>query len=77
MNRKQKGTSRMILQYLQSNPDAGDTLEGIAKWWLEFQMIESSVSEVADVLEGLIRRGTIRMHTVSDGTTFYKVNTET
>jgi len=67
----------MILDYLQKNPDAGDTLEGIARWWLEPARIESSVDEVADALESLIQKGIIRMHKLKDGTTFYKSNKET
>ncbi len=32
MNKKQEEISKMILDYLRKNPDAGDTLEGISKW---------------------------------------------
>lgn len=30
----------MILDYLRKNPNAADTLEGIAQWWLEQERIE-------------------------------------
>ena len=66
----------IILNYLQMNPYAGDTLEGITKWWLELQRIEVSVNEIADVLESLKRKGLIRMYKNKDGTTFYKINKE-
>jgi hypothetical protein len=74
MNEKQEKISGMILNYLQRNPDAGDTLEGIVKWWMGFENIESSIEDVADVLETLIQKGEIRMYNIVDGTTFYKVN---
>ena len=77
MNEKQEKISGVILNYLQRNPDAGDTLEGIVKWWMGFENIESSVEDVADVLESLLQKGIIRMHKLKDGTTFYKINKET
>jgi hypothetical protein len=74
MNERQEKISEMILNYLQRNPDAGDTLEGIVKWWMGFENIESSIEDVADVLETLIQKREIRMYDIVDGTTFYKVN---
>ena len=51
--------ARAILRYLQVHPEAKDTLEGIAQWWLlrewttrKFQQIEASVSDL--VAEGLV-----------------------
>ena len=64
----------MIMDYIQKNPDAGDTLEGISKWWLEFERIELSVDEVTDVLENLIQKGMIRVKKTKNGNTFYKIN---
>jgi len=47
------------LHYLQVHPDAKDTLEGIAQWWLlkewterKFQQIEASISQL--VSRGLL-----------------------
>lgn len=77
LSEKQEKISRMILDYLRKNPDAGDTLKGITQWWLELARIESSVDEVADALESLTQKGIIRMHKLKDGTTFYKINKET
>ena len=74
MNKKQEKISGVILNYLQRNPDAGDTLEGIVNWWMGFESIESSVEEVADILDGLIQERTITMHNIADGTTFYRYN---
>jgi len=51
--------ARAILQYLQAHPDAKDTLDGIAQWWLlkewterKHQQIEASLSEL--VSSGLV-----------------------
>lgn len=52
--RKREETAREILQYLVSNPDAEDTLEGIASWWLERRRIELTINEVRDSLEMLL-----------------------
>jgi len=66
----------MILNYLRKNPDAGDTLEGITRWWLEQEKIEISVDRVVEALESLVQKGEIRVQKVKGGSTFYKVNKE-
>jgi hypothetical protein len=55
VNERQKETSKKILDYLQKNPDAGDTLERISGWWLQSEYVEQSVDNVAGVLEQLIK----------------------
>ena len=49
--------SEMILSYLRKHPDAGDTLEGITRWWLEAERIDVSVDEVVEALNSLLRNG--------------------
>lgn len=51
--------ARAILHYLQVHPDAKDTLDGIAQWWLlkewterKYQQIEASIAQL--VAEGLV-----------------------
>jgi hypothetical protein len=65
--------SRQILDYLQKNPEASDTLEGIAAWWLEQQRIEQLVEEVAEALELLVKKGAVKAHKKPDGITTYKI----
>ena len=71
LNNKKENISRMILGYLHRFPDAGATLEGITKMWLELQRIETSVEEVADALESLIQKGVVKVYKKRGGTTFY------
>lgn len=59
MNEKQEEISRMILDYIGKHPDARDTLEGITRWWLHLEKIESSVDDVSIALESLIQKGII------------------
>jgi Fe2+ or Zn2+ uptake regulation protein len=65
--------SREILDYLKKHPEASDTLEGIATWWLQKQRIENLVDEVAKALELLIENGTITSHRTLNGTSLYKI----
>ena len=74
MSREREEMSRMILGYLRKHPDAGDTLKGIATWLLEMGSIESSVDEVADVVNRLIEEGSIIAFKVKDGSTFYRIS---
>jgi hypothetical protein len=65
--------SRQILDYLQKHPEASDTLEGIASWWLEQQQIEQLVEEVAEALELLVNKGALNVHKKPGGITTYKI----
>jgi hypothetical protein len=49
-----------ILSYLLNNPDAGDTLEGIARFWTSRQRIDLMVGDVQDALGGLIAEGVVK-----------------
>jgi len=62
----------MILDYLKRNPGAGDTLEGIARWWLAQARIEVSVEQVRKALEELIDRGVIKTELLKDGSILFK-----
>jgi Fe2+ or Zn2+ uptake regulation protein len=76
VNTKTEQISGMILDYLLRNPEAGDTLEGIAEWWLEIERIESSVDDVADALESLVQRGMIKTRESKGRTIFCGINQE-
>jgi Fe2+ or Zn2+ uptake regulation protein len=72
VNKKDEEISEQILRYLQMNPDSGDTIEGIAKYWLEFERIDQSVDEVRDALESLVDKGLIIKLVAQDGKPIYK-----
>lgn len=76
MEKNTEKISRMILGYLCKNPDAGDTLEGITRWWLNMERIDLSVKEVAQALESLMEQGVITINKTRGGTTLYKINKE-
>ncbi len=63
----------MILDYLRKNPAAGDTLEGISKWWLEYERIDLAMEEVAVVLEKLIKEGKVKRQVINEDNPIYKI----
>lgn len=46
-----------VVQYLEENPEAMDTLDGIAEWWVMRQRIRTSVDAIARVVERLVGEG--------------------
>lgn len=48
---------RAVVGYLDENPEAMDTLEGIAEWWVMRQRIRTSVSTIARVVRQLVDDG--------------------
>jgi hypothetical protein len=73
VEKKRDEISKMILDYLHKNPDAGDTLKGISRWWLNFKKVDSSVDEVTSTLEILIKEGLVRRQVVNSGEPIYSV----
>ena len=73
---KMEQVSRMILDYLRKNPEAGDTLEGITEWWMNVQRIEFSTKEVGEALENLAEQGKIRIIERKDGSTAYAIGNQ-
>jgi hypothetical protein len=45
-----------ILSYLQKNPGAKDTLDGISQWWVTGRSAEGRVSEVATAIDLLLSK---------------------
>ncbi len=66
-------TSELVIDYLQKNLDAGDTLEGITNWWLERERIDQVVDEITAVLENLVQKGTIQVVRTPSGVSVYKI----
>ncbi len=51
--------AREIEAYLQHHPEAADSAEGIARWWLARQRIHYELSLVEAALEHLRRQGVV------------------
>ncbi len=73
MYEKQEEIFKRIIDYLRKNPEAGDTLEGICRWWLQFEYIEQTVDEVAVALDVLVKKGLIKRQEVKGSSSIYKV----
>lgn len=63
-----------ILKYLQERPQACDTLEGIAGWWVMCQQVKESVIGVQQVLETLKAQGLVRERKAPNGRTLYYIS---
>jgi len=63
-----------ILQYLIDNPDAQDTEEGIATWWLLDQAIKHKTALVKEALKRLVKDHLVIEQERSDSRTDYKMN---
>jgi hypothetical protein len=49
--------TRMILAYLAEHPQAMDTIEGIAEWWVRRQEVRSLVGSVTQIVQRLTEAG--------------------
>jgi Fe2+ or Zn2+ uptake regulation protein len=49
--------AQSILAYLAEHPQAMDSVEGIAHWWITRQQIRVNVTTLTRVLRGLADRG--------------------
>jgi hypothetical protein len=61
-----------ILRYLARHPDAADSEQGIAAWWMPAVGLETSVDEVAAALEWLHRGDEIERQAMPDGRVIYR-----
>ena len=62
-----------IMNYLHRTPEACDTLEGIANWWLRFERMEQGVDEIMVALEDMVKKGLIVRQEVQGGEPCYRV----
>jgi len=57
--------ARDILGYLERNPGAGDTLRGVAHWWLLQQRVHTAVEDVQRALDRLVKLGLVSRRKVT------------
>lgn len=51
--------ARAILRYLDANPEAQDTVEGISQWWVRKEWVQRKVDEVENAIRLLKGKGFI------------------
>ena len=66
--------AQRILQYLRAKPQAKDTLEGIAEWWLLQNRIEDAVGQVSSAVEWLVTKGYLLNEEAPGSRTLYAIN---
>ena len=57
--RHESKVAQAILSYLAEHPQAMDSLDGIAEWWLIRQQIRVEIEAVAGAIRQLIEQGLI------------------
>lgn len=63
-----------ITRYLQNHPNAADTIEGIAKWWLPEQEVEASRGMVLQALIYLGSKSVVKCNANLSGNKVYSSN---
>jgi len=66
--------ARAIFDYLQAHPDAADTLEGIAQWWLLRECTERRLVEVEHAISILLAEGSIVQISRAGRPLYFKLN---
>ena len=63
-----------ILRYLRSHTEAGDTLEGIAQWWLLREWAERRLHDVEHAIDLLVEAGLVKKKMRSGQEARYEMN---
>jgi hypothetical protein len=62
-----------VISYLESHPNARDTLEGIVTWWLPLQRYVEAKLLIGQVIEGLVQDGHLSRESLPDGSHLYSL----
>jgi hypothetical protein len=74
--RREDELADIVLGYLAEHPDASDTLEGIAEWWIMRQQTRVEVTTLARVLRRLSESSLLEK--IEEGDTLrYRLNVNT
>jgi hypothetical protein len=71
-NERTEEVANVVARYLLAHPDASDTLDGIARWWLSRQRQDDASELVQAALELLIDRGLVERRTTADGVILFR-----
>jgi hypothetical protein len=66
--------SHEVLNYLLQHPEAQDTIEGIAEWWLLQQRICNVVGNLELAIEDMVKKGFLLASEREDGRLCYRLN---
>lgn len=62
-----------VLGYIGAHPNAADTLDGIARWWLPQQRYVTAQARIQAALERLVADGSLQLRRLPDGTALYSL----
>ena len=74
MSIEERAAARDILEYLQKQPDAKHTAEGIAKYWIFQQRVEEKVEIVTAAIDYLVHEKFLEEMRKTNGLSYFKVN---
>jgi hypothetical protein len=63
-----------VVRYLLRRPDATDTVQGIARWWLSGRFANRGIAEVEAALSDLVADGLVLTRRHGDGQLHYRFN---
>lgn len=73
-NKNDRSLADEVLSYLCQHPEAQDTVEGIAEWWLLEQSVRHSVADVTAALAEFVAKELISARQGTDGRIHYRVD---
>ena len=76
MTKEERAAIRDILKYIQKQPEAKHTAEGIAKYWIFQQRLEEKLETVLAAIVYLVNEGFLEKVQVQDNSSYYRVNQE-
>jgi len=68
--------SLKILRYLDQNPNAADTLDGILEWWLPKQSLYEQEKIVQRALNSLVEQRLLLIKQSTDARKHYRLNVD-
>jgi hypothetical protein len=73
-NEETRDALKVILKFIEKNPQAKHTAEGIASTWIFQQRLEEKIGVVLQVIEYLVKRGFLEEIPKVDDEYYYRVN---
>ena len=76
MPKEQPKRAKEVLDHFVRNPQAADTLEGVARWRLLRDAVHRGVEETAEAIEWLVAEGFLNENPTTYSKPIYTLNTE-